>query len=288
MEIMIKKMGWLIYSKKDALENSSYIDWFIEEARLQNLNLILVLREDLTIGLINNELTVQLHQKQVNLPQFAVVRTVEPILSLHLELAGIKVFNSSKISYICNHKSLTHLEMNRLNIPMVDMNFMKKEHLSETAPMSFPFVIKEATGRSGKQVYMIQNEQDWEQYYQEPDETDLVIQSTQVQTGKDVRVFIVGKEIVGAVLRENKNDFRANFKLGGTATWYPLHSGQIKMINKIIHHFDFDMVGIDFLIGLNGEFLFNEIEDVVGSRILSKTSNINILEIYIAHIRDNI
>jgi len=288
MEIMIKKMGWLIYSKKDALENSSYIDWFIEEARLQNLNLILVLREDLTIGLINNELTVQLHQKQVNLPQFAVVRTVEPILSLHLELAGIKVFNSSKISYICNHKSLTHLEMNRLNIPMVDMNFMKKEHLSETAPMSFPFVIKEATGRSGKQVYMIQNEQDWEQYYQEPDETDLVIQSTQVQTGKDVRVFIVGKEIVGAVLRENKNDFRANFKLGGTATWYPLHSEQIKMINKIIHHFDFDMVGIDFLIGLNGEFLFNEIEDVVGSRILSKTSNINILEIYIAHIRDNI
>lgn len=288
MEIMIKKMGWLIYSKKDALENSSYIDWFIEEARLQNLNLILVLREDLTIGLINNELTVQLHQKQVNLPQFAVVRTVEPMLSLHLELAGIKVFNSSKISHICNHKSLTHLEMNRLNIPMVDMNFMKKEHLSETAPMSFPYVIKEATGRSGKQVYMIQNEQDWEQYYQEPDETDLVIQSTQVQTGKDVRVFIVGKEIVGAVLRENKNDFRANFKLGGTATWYPLHSEQIKMINKIIHHFDFDMVGIDFLIGLNGEFLFNEIEDVVGSRILSKTSNINILEIYIAHIRDNI
>lgn len=288
MEIMIKKMGWLIYSKKDVLENSSYIDWFIEEARLQNLNLILVLREDLTIGLINNELIVQLHQKQVNLPQFAVVRTVEPILSLHLELAGIKVFNSSKISYICNHKSLTHLEMNRLNIPMVDMNFMKKEYLSETAPMSFPFVIKEATGRSGKQVYMIQNEQDWEQYYQEPDETDLVIQSTQVQTGKDVRVFIVGKEIVGAVLRENKNDFRANFKLGGTATWYPLHSEQIKMINKIIHHFDFDMVGIDFLIGLNGEFLFNEIEDVVGSRILSKTSNINILEKYIAHIRDNI
>jgi gamma-F420-2:alpha-L-glutamate ligase len=281
----MSKMGWLIYSKKDALENSSYIDWFIEEARLQDLNLTLVLREDLTIGLFNNEHTVQLHQKQVTLPQFAVVRTIEPLLSLHLEKCGIKVFNSSEISHICNHKSLTHLELNKLNIPMVDMIFMKKENLSAAPPMDFPFAVKEATGRSGKQVYFIQTSKDWEQCYQKLSATDLVIQSTQVQVGKDIRVFIVGKEIIGAVLRESNHDFRANFKLGGTATWYPLHSEQIKMIHKIIHHFDFDMVGIDFLIGLDGEFLFNEIEDVVGSRILSAVSDINILEKYVAHIK---
>lgn len=281
---MIEKTGWLIYSKKDALENSSYIDWFIEEARLQSLSLELVLREDLTIGRINNEHAIQLHQEQVELPQFAVVRTIEPLLSLHLEMAGIRVFNSSKISHLCNHKSLTHLEMSKLNIPMVDTIFIKKENMVEDPPMNFPFVVKEATGRSGQQVYLIQTEQDWQQCYQNLSATDLVIQSTQVQPGKDVRVFIVGKEIIGAVLRENHNDFRANFKLGGSATWYPLHDEQIEMINKIIHHLDFDMVGIDFLIGLNGEFLFNEIEDVVGSRILSAVSDINILEKYIAHI----
>ncbi|HLR69910.1 MAG TPA: hypothetical protein VK085_00585, partial [Pseudogracilibacillus sp.] len=129
---------------------------------------------------------------------------------------------------------------------------------------------------------------DWRLCYPTLNTTDLVIQSTQVQPGKDVRVFIVGKEIVGAVLRENKDDFRANFKLGGTATWYPLHSEQIKMINKIIHHFDFAMVGIDFLIGPDDEFLFNEIEDVVGSRILSAVSDINILEKYVAHIKSKL
>src|SRR5690625_1421586 len=251
--IMIKKTGWLIYSKKDALENSSYIDWFIEEARLQNMSLTLVLREDLTIGLINNEHVIELHQKPVDLPQFAVVRTIEPLLSLHLEMAGIKVFNSSKISNLCNHKSLTHFEMSKLNIPMVDTIFIKKENMNENAPFGFPFVVKEATGRSGKQVHFIKRQQDWDKCYQKLATTDLVIQSTQVQTGKDVRVFIVGKEIIGAVLRENKHDFRANFKLGGTATWYPLHDEQINMIHKIIHHLDFDMVGIDFLIGLDGE-----------------------------------
>ena len=285
---MIKKTGWLIYSKKDALENSSYIDWFIEEARLQNIRLTLILREDFTIGLSNNKHTVKLGQQKVNLPQFAVVRIIEPFLSLHLEMCGIKVFNSSTISTICNHKSLTHLEMSKLQIPMVNMIFVKKENLSDVPPMDFPFVVKEATGRSGKQVHLITDSQDWRRCYPTLDSTDLVIQSTQVQAGKDVRVFIVGKEIVGAVLRENKNDFRANFKLGGTASWYPLQVDQINIINKIIHHLDFSMVGIDFLIGPNDEFLFNEIEDVVGSRILSKTSDINILNKYITHIKNHI
>lgn len=285
---MIKKTGWLIYSKKDALENTTYINWFIEEARLQNLCLKLILREDLTIGLINNEHTVQLHQKHVDLPQFAVVRTIEPLLSLHLEMAEIKVFNSSRVSHLCNHKSLTHLEMSKLNIPMVNTIFIKQENISEDAPLDFPFVVKEATGRSGKQVHFIKRQQDWDRCYQEISATDLVIQSTQVRAGKDVRVFIVGKEIIGAVLRENKNDFRANFKLGGSATWYPLDDEQIEMINKIIHHLNFDMVGVDFLIGLNGEFLFNEIEDVVGSRILSVVSDINILKKYVTHIKSKL
>src|SRR5690625_1803376 len=142
--IMVKQTGWLIYSNKDALENSSYIDWFIEEAHLQNFCLKLVLREDLTIGLINNEHVIELHQKQVELPKFVVVRTIEPLLNLHLEMCGVKVFNSSEISTLCNHKSLTHLEMSKLNIPMVNTIFIKKENMSECPPLDFPFVIKEA------------------------------------------------------------------------------------------------------------------------------------------------
>lgn len=283
---MMKQMGWLIYQEKDAIENKSYINWFIEEAWLQNIPLELILRENLTIGIKNNEQTVLLHHEQVDLPQFAVVRTIEPLLNLHLEASGIKVFNSSLVSNLCNHKSLTHLEMSKLGIPMVDTIFIQKERITSSPPMGFPFVVKESTGRSGKQVYFIQTNQDWEQCLHKLTTNDLVIQSAHVQLGKDVRVFIVGKEIVGAVLRESKHDFRANFKLGGTANWYPLNDDELTLIKKIIEHIDFDMVGIDFLIGLDGEFLFNEIEDVVGSRILSKTSDINILEKYVAHIKN--
>lgn len=284
----MKQIGWLIYSKSDATENKLYIEWFIDEAERQNISLKLVLREDISIGIINNQRTVLLHNQLTELPHFVVIRTIEPILNLQFEALGIKTFNSAAISHMCNHKSLTHHEIHKLNIPMVDTLFFKKEHVSDVPPMSYPFVLKEATGRSGKQVYFITSNKEWKQAISLLGTSDIVIQSCNVQLGNDVRVFIVGKEIVGAVLRKSASDFRANFKLGGSAEWYPLDDTKKELINKIVHHFDFDMVGIDFLIDLNGDFLFNEIEDVVGSRILSATSDINLLEKYISHIKQNI
>ncbi len=56
------------------------------------------------------------------------------------------------------------------------------------------------------------------------------------------------------------------------------------MVNTIINHFDFGMVGIDFIFDEKGGFLFNEIEDVVGSRTLSMTSDTDIVKLYLEHI----
>lgn len=277
--------GWLIYSKQDAQQNISYIDWFIEEARLQNLLLRLVLREDLTIGIINNARTIYFKHEIVAKPDFAVVRTIEPLLSTHLEACSVLVFNSSAIAHICNNKAHTHHHIADLAVPMVDTIFMKTENVSEQPPMTYPFVIKETTGRGGAQVYLIETPHDWTQCISNLSTHDIIIQACNVQLGKDIRVFVVGREIIGAVLRESTEDFRANFKLGGTARWYELHDKEISLIQKIINYFDFDMVGIDFLIGLDGELLFNEIEDIVGSRILSAVSDINILEQYVSHIK---
>lgn len=282
------KIGWLIYEKRDALENETYIDWFIEEASLQNLRLNLVYREQITNGILNNRQTILVDDQQIKLPDFAIVRTIEPILNFNLEACNIKVFNSAVISQLCNHKSLTHQAMNTLGIPMVDTLFSKKSMLNHIPPFDYPFVIKEATGRSGKQVFLIKDHEQWLKVRQSIKTTDVVIQKANVQFGKDVRVFVIGQEIIGAVLRENNNDFRANFKLGGTAKWYPLNTHQQKMIQKIINHFEFGMVGIDFLLNEQGDLLFNEIEDVVGSRILSAVTDINLLEKYVTYIKDNI
>ena len=48
------------------------------------------------------------------------------------------------------------------------------------------------------------------------------------------------------------------------------------------------MVGIDFIFDEEGRFLFNEIEDVVGSRTLSALSEINIVWEYLNFIKNSV
>lgn len=277
--------GWIIYDKVESERNKAYIEWFISEAQKQNMNLQLMIRERIQIGVQSQQISILYDHQPIELPQFAIVRTVEPLLNKHLELLGLKVFNSSKVSMICNHKARTYTEMNLLNIPFVDTLFTKKSHLNTEPPMVYPFVIKESTGRSGKQVFYIENQQDWKTTLANLTSEELIIQTADVQLGKDLRVFVLGKRIIGAVLRQSEDDFRANYNLGGTATWYPLNDEEKKLVKKIIHSFEFDLVGIDFLMGTDGKLLLNEIEDVVGSRILSAVSDINLLQKYVSHIK---
>lgn len=277
--------GWLIYNKKDKQRNQAYIDWFIKEAKKQEVKLILILREHLQIGITKGRHSISYRHQAIDLPDFAVVRTVEPLLNMHLELLGLKVFNSYEVSNLCNHKMNTYYAMQKLNIPIMDTLMIKREQLTEKPPRNFPFVIKESTGRGGSQVHFIQSIDEWIEVLPKFTTEDLVIQSTDVQHGKDLRVFVLDKEIIQAVLRENKGEFRANYSLGGTAHPYDLSKKEEKLIGKIIHAYDFDLVGIDFLIGHDGQLILNEIEDVVGSRILSLVSDINLLEKYVIHIK---
>lgn len=280
--------GWLIYTKQDALKNQSYIDWFINEANKQNIELTLIHRETIDIGIKNHHPIILLNEKIVSLPHFTVIRTIEPTLQYLFDSFGVHTFNNYHVAHICNNKIKTYLTINKLNIPTVDTYFYKSDSLPTEPPLSFPFVIKNAYGRSGKQVYYIESKDEWEQIKKGITFHELVIQKANVQLGKDVRVFIIGKEIVAAVLRHNEHDFRANFTLGGQAIPYELNKDEITMIQKIVNHFDFGLVGIDFLIDHNDNLLFNEIEDVVGSRILSETTRINLLQKYVTFIKNQV
>lgn len=281
------KTAWLIYNYEGAKLNKSYIEWFLAEAEKQNLKLELIMREDLKIGIINNKKAIYINNKPCTLPQAAIVRSIDPVLSSHLESMGTTVFNSAEVSRICNHKGLTHHAVSKLQIPMMDTLFYRSADLPETPPLPFPFVIKNVHGKGGTEVFFIEDKNDWNEVKDKLDQ-EIIVQSADVKLGKDLRVYVLGNEIVAAALRESNSGFKSNFTLGGSAALYELNAQEIELINKIISIFDFDLVGIDFLIGKNGELLFNEIEDVVGSRMLSELTDINLLEKYTSYILQKI
>ncbi len=284
----MSKTGWLIYKKEDAKRNEAFIEMFVKEARKQGLQLHLKYRESLIIGIHQNKLACWENGQKasLSLPHFAVVRTIEPLLNEQLELLNVPCFNSSHIARICNDKAKTHQVLAQQGIPMVDTLFRKGDSLSRI-PFSYPLIIKGVQGRGGKEVYWVEHDQDLNSLPFDSQQ-EFIIQKPAPQVGKDLRVFIVGNEIVGAILRENPHEFKANYTLGGSASLYELSNKEKQLVSKIIESFEFGMVGIDFLFDENNNLLLNEIEDVVGSRTLYAESSINILELYVSHIKTSI
>lgn len=279
--------GWLIYTEADAIRNKSYINWFIDEAKKHSIDLTLLLREDIFVGIQKNRQVIYASGKEVH-ADFAVVRTMDPLLNNQLEQMGINVFNNAVISETFNHKAHGYLAMQQLGIPVPESYFFPGKIIPSALPLNFPFVVKATNGKGGNQVTMIYNHKEWEEYRKSCME-DYVLQSPEnIQPGKDLRVFVIGKKIIAAVLRSNTNDFRANYSLGGTASLYTLNKTEKETVQKIIDAYDFGLAGIDFMFTDDGKLIFNEIEDAVGSRTLSMLSDINILEVYINYIKEKI
>ena len=90
-------------------------------------------------------------------------------------------------------------------------------------------------------------------------------------------------KILAAVLRRSETDFRSNFSLGGEVSLVDPPAEICEMVETLQTKFAFDFVGVDFIRD-EGKWILNEIEDVVGSRMLYKTANLDVAELYLQHV----
>ena len=248
---------WLIYNKKDALRNSHYINMYFDECKKLDIDIRLIYDDEISLD----------SEK----PDFCIFRAINPEITKRLEDNGILVFNNSKVSEICNDKRKTYKYISDNGIEIME--------LFDEDNKEFPCVVKSAYGRGGTEVFLVKNEA----AYNKITLKDRVIQRACNNPGRDLRVYVIGKEIIASILRKSDTDFRSNYSLGGSASVYNLSDYEKSVVNKIISLFDFGLVGIDFIFH-NGKIVFNEIEDVVGARMLYEKTDINLIERYLKYI----
>jgi gamma-F420-2:alpha-L-glutamate ligase len=279
--------AWLIYNQPDAHRNREFISWMVAEAKELDIELQVRYKEKFTFGVRNSSLFVIYNQEEVRKPDFAIMRNMDELFSSQMEYLGIKLYNSSFVSEMANNKARTHQFLARHHTPMADTIFLNtSDFRKDSFFLPFPCIVKKVRGRGGEQVYKMESLDELSLFCARESNENIIVQKM-AAPGRDVRVFVVGKQIVGAILRESATDFRANHSLGGTSRVYELSAMEEQIVRKIIDLFDFGMVGIDFIFDEDGNFLFNEIEDVVGSRTLSKNTDSNIVRMYLRHILDD-
>lgn len=278
--------GWLIYNKEDYQKNKVYAQMLIEYGKESGLEIELVLRENLVLGVDGAELVIKQQGQRMEVPYFAINRSRDAQLARQLEYMRCKVFNSSKVSTIANDKGETHQYVNRLGIASVPTLFYNKTYMKlEECIKAYPVVIKSVAGHGGEEVYKANNLEEAQRALRQIKADTLLIQQVCSRVGVDIRVFVIGNQIVGAIKRSSQEDFRSNYCLGGQASPYELTKKEQDKVYTILAHLDCDFVGIDFMLDAEGEFVFNEIEDAVGSRTLYQYTKVDSASLYIEHIK---
>ncbi len=277
--------GALFYEGFEAERNRHYIDLYFRSCKKRGVALSLFLLERLSFGVQNDAPFLFYDGMPLEPPDFAVMRLREPVLSRQLERMGVRVFNSSSVCALTNDKRSTYQFAQSLGLPMMDTWFLTGGATELTFP--YPVVVKSARGFGGHEVRLAKNDGELNAALLAFPFGGAVVQRLASDAGKDLRVYVVGNKIVCAMLRSSKGDFRSNYGLGGSAALHTLNDREKEMVNCILSRMELGLAGIDFVFH-EGEAVFNEIEDVVGARMLYEYTDIDIVETYVDFIVSSI
>ena len=198
---------------------------------------------------------------------YVINRSNDWRVGAYFEEKGVRVFNPSAFSKLANDKQACYDFMAQNGIAIMPTRYGTP-----------PFVKKPKNGHGGAGVVMCHDEAEY-------DDT-MVCQQPASDLGRDVRLWVLGGEIVTAILRSSQTDFRSNYCLGGTATPYALSAAETALAKKIISLVKGDYYGIDFVFH-HGNAVFNELEDAVGARMVYAQTDIDILTRYCDYIKRN-
>lgn len=262
--------GLLFYDSEGAKRNEWFIERLIESAKNRGCELKLVIHPDETDEALGDHI------------DFAIVRTICPHLNVRTIQSDIYTFNNYLTSYVANDKWKTYILAQKLGIPVMDTYAVAS---AEEAMVSipFPFVLKSVDGHGGSEVFLVKNAEECKQTMSLLAGKRIIAQRLCAEPGVDMRVYVMGDEIIAATKRTSNVDFRSNFSLGGEAELDTPTEDMLWAIDKLREALRFDFVGVDF-IRHNGRWVLNEIEDVVGTRMIYALTDIDAADKYIDYI----
>lgn len=261
--------GWLIYDECDYKKNK----WFAQEI-VSALDCRLIIADELEYG-VDNGLYFKYCGSRLYRPDFVVRRNRSTLLAQALEWYGVRVFNNSAVCDICNDKRKTHALAATMDIPMLKTVFGKGD-------MPYPHIVKEVGGHGGTAVFMVNNDKEKAEI-----DGEILCQECARDLGIDKRVYILGKEAYIGIKRTAVDGFKSNFSLGGNVEVSTIGDDERQIAYSVAKALNSDFIGVDFVYS-DGKPYLNEVEDVVGTRMIYQTTTLDPVKAYAKYIKDEL
>ncbi|MDD3335746.1 MAG: ATP-grasp domain-containing protein [Eubacteriales bacterium] len=275
------KKIWLLYERQDLQVNLDYAAMMNDQGKARGLAIEPVTLDQLTLTMNGQGEPHVLRNGEPVRPDAVLSRMRQVLYSRHFEAMDVPVFNGSRVCELCNDKRRTHQFLSGL--PMPFSSFVTAE---TEPPAAYPVIVKPACSHGGDRVQAVSNPEQWRLAVRSILPEPTLQQRVVGMPGFDLRVYVLFEQIVGGVLRTAKTGVVSNFKRGGDVRLHPLTQKERELAQRVIRRFhDADaplcMAGIDLLYEAPDCPVVGEVEDVVGSRMLYQTSDIDIVSLYL-------
>lgn len=280
------KVGFVLYNQEDLIVNQSFAQWLSEEAKTLGIELLILTRESLSIQ-FGQSLQYYNNGQILQQPCFIINRSRDYHLSLMLETYGVRLFNNAAIAQLGNRKELAYAYAQNCGIPVLPFYL---NHQKTAFSYDVPHIIKTPEGHGGNQVFLKKEynpsllnsgslasvKEDW-----------IITQSFCEGLKGDLRVYILNNQIYASVIRYTPaGTYLSNYTKGAEIDHYDIIKTPVEgYIETLLKGVYVDYCGIDFLVDYQGNYYFNEIEDAVGSRMLTHLApELNVAKDLMRHI----
>lgn len=251
--IILTKQSTLDYETAKLLSN--FIGAGIDASVRQFINFDIVINQP-----------IKYNGEDFEMPSLVLVRlgagisSVELAVIRYFEIHGVPCVNSSTSVNTVQNKFHTSQILSNANIAVPTtmlVHFPITNNLIATQ-IGFPCVIKVLVGSFGEGVYLCHSEDEYHKLIEFLKNLDnekklLVQEFINDRPGEDLRVFIVGDKVLGAMKRTAPpNDFRANITIGGTGESYPVTPEIEEIALATSKALGLEIAGIDLLFDSRG------------------------------------
>ena len=221
---------------------------------------------------------------KINLDSFDIIVNRTRLTNFLPKKEEILIFNEPEFTTMANNKFETFLwaKLNKINVLPTQLFNVKNMK-------NFPFILKEVSSYGGKEVYKINELIDIDKINMI--NKKYIMQEYLKEGNIDIRVYVMFKKILCSIKRTTNdlNEFRSNFSINKNAKKFYFSFWQKKEIKKIIKKLPLGFYGIDFFIDAKKKLILNEIEDVVGSRMIYHLNlKLDIPKLFVKYLLKNI
>ena len=282
--------GWILYKNK--ISESYETQKLIEEFEKQGIKVRVVHPDDIDIFVDRDDRkSILVAGRTRQLPDFVMPRTgsgttyfIKAIIR-HLERLGVVLINGSDAIDNVKDKLYTQQILGESKLPVPKTLLVKHPINLEWVEtnINFPVIIKTLSGSFGAGVFLAENKKQLEQLVKMAEITkksyNIIVQEfIKDSWGKDIRVFVLNKKVIGCMMRQSTDDdFRANITRGGEGIPYQITDEIEWLGGESSRLLNLDIAGVVLLFN-NGSYSICEVNSSPGFEGMDKFTKTNIAE----------